>query len=97
MKSTSKSPTRVKVWVTQYAFTRGVFSVQVELREEYPYLAVRPASPEEGPPRYFHKPYWHLSEKEATAHVVKMAGDKLASLRKQMAKVTNIMNKAKAT
>lgn len=76
----------MKIWITKYALTQGVYSLEAEIDSDYPDMAVHRTRF----PSYFHKPYWHLTEEEAVAHAETMRVKKIVSLRKSIAKLENL-------
>jgi hypothetical protein len=72
----------MKVWITKYALTSGI---REEEAEEVGNDMVRVRG--EVFDSYFHLNEWHKTEELARSHVVLMIRSKLASLRKQEAKL----------
>lgn len=78
----------MKVYVTKYALTQGIFTLEGMVNTE-----VRPdgtmfcPDKSEGYQMSMFKPDWHETWEEALAHAEKMREKKIASLRKQMAKL----------
>lgn len=80
-------PKKVKVFITKYALTKGIFTAEVEIKEtDGRYFAV-----DQGKwCIYYHKPDFHLTYKEAKARAEEMQRKKIASLKKQLARVQNL-------
>lgn len=76
----------MNIWITKYALMQGVYSIEAELPSEYPGMAVHRTKYSS----YFHKPDWHLTEEEAVAHAETMRANKIASLRKSLAKLESL-------
>ena len=71
----SDEPKLMRVWITQYALTQGIFEKDVEWREgsstvarSAPYLTI------------YRKPDWHLTKAEAVGQAEAMREKKVASL-----------------
>jgi len=76
----------MKVWVTKYALTKGILEVEVDSPVEDERM-VRASG---GWTTYYHKPDWHMTKAEAVARAEEMRTKKLASLRKQAAKLEKL-------
>ena len=72
----------MKVWISKYALSRGVYAEEVEeMGDDF----VRAGSWS-----WFNKKQWHQTQDEAIKRAEEMRIAKLASLRKQIAKVEKI-------
>ena len=79
----------MKVWVTKYALSQGIYSADVE---ETSSLGLVVQRQENGSyPMYYHEEGrdWHRTEEAAVIKANKMVTDKIVSLRKQVAKLEN--------
>ena len=77
----------MRVWITTYALTTGIFVAEVEpARWGDPRAIHRRASPGVLS-AYYHKPNWHETREEAIRRAEEMRERKLASLRRAMAKL----------
>lgn len=84
------NPIFKQVWITKYALTEGVFAAKdakhcVSINESMISLENN---------RCFHKPDWHLTEKEAVARVIEMAKARLASLDESREKIEALLANA---
>ena len=75
---------RIRVWITKYALTQDVVTVEVEEPWATTPNMIRVVGKLSG---YFHKPDWHTSKEAAEARVAQMVEAKRKSLRKSMAKL----------
>lgn len=75
----------MKVWITKYAMTSGVFTAEGESIGQA-MCAVRPKG-HKGFTVYFHGNEWHTDEAKAIERFNQMKQKKIASLKKQLAKV----------
>lgn len=78
----------MKVWITKYALTQGIFEVEGETTQT-PGMFHAPKT-EKSFARSFFKPEWHETKEEAIAQAKKMREAKLKSLEKQIAKIKAI-------
>ena len=75
----------ITVWVTKYALTTGIIIEQVEEpNPERPHMIHAKAL---GPQAYFHGRDWHRTREDAVTRAKEMRIARLASLRKQIAKL----------
>ena len=74
----------MKVWITKYALTSGIFEVDAETCTSPSLIAVR--TPGELT-AYFHNNDWHKSKEDAIARAEAMRTKKIASIRKSIAKL----------
>jgi len=79
----------MKVWITKYALTQGIFEVDGEAKESSTLLYV-PKIRLGTFDAYYHKPDWHETKEEAVAQAEKMRVAKLKSLEKQVAKIRTL-------
>ena len=78
----------MKVWITKYALTKGIFEAEVEPATDNPGLVgVRNGGFQY---HYFHRPHWHESREAAVQQAKKMKLEKLSSLRKQLERIENL-------
>jgi len=70
----------VKVYITKRALTKGIFESEVS-RTHHPNMVTQSQGV------YYHKPDWHLTLDEAITRAKDMQQRKIASIRKQLAKV----------
>lgn len=75
----------MKVWITKYAMTFGVFTAEAEEAGQA-MCAVRPKECSSFT-AYYHGNDWHTDEAEAIEQFNQMKQKKIASLKKQLAKV----------
>lgn len=75
----------MKVWITKYALTQGVYEVEGEASFRDGMFCV-PRS-EKSFAAYYHKPDWHETKEEAIAQAEKMREAKVKSLERQLAKI----------
>lgn len=81
------NPTISKVWITKYALTKGVYTAEnvVHSLSTGGSMIVVHYKTSSGYTSTFciHKPYWHMTEDEARAQVVKMVEGKMKALIKK--------------
>lgn len=70
----------MKVYITQYALTDGIYTAEVE-HSIYDTMVVEK---NKGPLRTYHKPNWHTTKEEAIKRAEKMREDKIRSLKKSL-------------
>jgi len=75
-----------KVFVTKYALSVGIQSMDAEIDINTRMIAVR----DRGYVKYFHGTDWHLTLEEAKKKAETMRQRKIASLKKQIEKLENI-------
>ena len=75
------------VWITKYALSSGIFENDVEVCSAINPNMVSTVGSKGGWERCFHKPFWYESLKEANAHAETMRKARIASLKKQIAKM----------
>jgi hypothetical protein len=73
----------VIAWISKYALTKGVFSLEVIHIPEYPSM-VQDATHSDV---FFHGNDWHLTREEALDQAEKRRVKKIASLRSQLSKL----------
>lgn len=78
----------IKVWVTKYALTQGIFEKTGEVDEECPKMFC--ARNTGGLDEYYHYPEWHYSLSDAKEHAFKMKLSKIKSLKQKIVKLENI-------
>jgi len=76
----------MKVYVTQYALTKGILEKHVDVDNKFPNLACDL----QNRLAYYHKPYWHENYQDAVKHAQDMQTKKIKSLQKQLEKVCKI-------
>ncbi|HQI77300.1 MAG TPA: hypothetical protein PK384_12360 [Candidatus Latescibacteria bacterium] len=82
------SEKKIDVWITKYAFTKGIFKANAEPCTGSNMVKVGPTDLRWG--AYFHKGEWHLTKEAADARVREMAIRRIASLKKSLADVEKI-------
>jgi hypothetical protein len=75
----------VKVWITKYALTAGIYQEEVERTEHGVWK-----DDERGGGRGYYANAWHETADGAVARAEKMRAAKIASLEKQIAKLRNL-------
>jgi hypothetical protein len=73
-------------WITKYALTTGVYQAEVETYEDDPNMA----QAANGMHQYFHGDEWHRDKSSAIAKAESMRVKKLASLKKQIARLEKV-------
>ena len=72
----------MKVWISRYALSEGIFETQAELSRDFPdMISERPSY------AHYHKPDWHETKEEAIKRAEQMRIKKIASLKKQIEKL----------
>jgi hypothetical protein len=74
----------MKAWITKYALSKGVFEAEVV---ECNYRAARRI---DGPFAYYVEDDWHRTEEAAIARAEQMRTDRIASLRRQIARLEEL-------
>lgn len=74
----------MKVWITKYALTKGIYEAEVADAEPGETMVVQKTGYGFN---YFHRNDWHRTEEEAKKRADEMRVAKLASLRKQVNKL----------
>jgi hypothetical protein len=80
----------VKVWITKYALSQGIYSTDAEICTD---ISDKMISVKEKGSYYdqcFHKPDWYETMKEALEQAEKMKQRKIASLKKQVKKLESL-------
>lgn len=80
----------MRVWITKYALTEGVFDVEGEITSSFPDMCSWKSN---GYPCFAHGKDWHKTESEALARAEQMRMNKIASLRKQIQKLDKLVFK----
>jgi hypothetical protein len=80
----------MKVWITKYALTLGVFEAKAASISSDTMLVTGTKGVFAV---YYQKPDWHTDQESARLQVLKMGEAELVSLHKQMAKVKEVMDK----
>ncbi|HEY8937072.1 MAG TPA: hypothetical protein VIM65_17715 [Cyclobacteriaceae bacterium] len=65
-----------KVWISQYALTKGVYEQEVESSHVESMVSVQQSI------QCFHKPHWHHTKEEAIAQAEKMRDAQIDKLTK---------------
>ena len=80
----------MKVWITKYALTEGIFTVEVEEPEADGIVAVRSANQMT---TYYHGEGrdWHRTEESARRRAYQMCAKKLAALEKAKTKLLTMV------
>lgn len=76
----------MKVWISKYALTQGIYEVEGEIAESYSKMFCVPKSGKTFA-MYFHKPDWYETKAEAIVRAEQMRANKLKALDKQIAKI----------
>lgn len=75
----------MKVWITRYALSEGISEKEVVLSEGSPNMVLeRPSF------AHYHKPDWHETKESAIERAEQMRIKKIASLKKQIAKLEKL-------
>ena len=77
---------RIKAWVTKYALTHGILTAESEVSGQSPDM-IRFFWGEPSGMLYVHGGDWHRTEEAAIQRAEEMRTRKIASLRKQIAKL----------
>ena len=84
----------IKVWITKYALSKGIFTAEAEVCTEGPSpcgMITVPGSQSLMDCRYHGQGRdWHTSEASAKAKAEKMRSKKIASMKKQIKKLEGI-------
>jgi hypothetical protein len=84
----------MKVWITKYALTKGIFEIEARIVEDFKGMAVYKL---EGScmHEYAHAGEWYKSYEEALEKAEDMRNKKIISLQKQIIKLNDINFKKK--
>lgn len=80
----------MKVWITSYALTKGVFEIEAEICEDTIYQGSMIKEVSEGLPIYYHKPHWWHSKELALVRAEQMRNAKIKSMEKQIEKLKKL-------
>lgn len=75
----------MKVWITKYALTKGVFEINAEICEDTQESMIEEVGA--GWLTYYHKPHWWPSKESALLRAEQMRNAKIKSLQKQITKL----------
>jgi hypothetical protein len=81
----------MRVWITKYALTRGIYSVDVVQVDD---KMVKEHMRDHGY-AYYHKPYWHETVAAAHEHAIKMMNRRRVSLQTEIRKLDLLIEKMK--
>ena len=84
----------MRVWITKYALTTGVFTAEVE-RSQLDDAEKRIIHRQDTHSDYYLKPDWHETKKEAEQRVLVMIEAKIKSLRKSLEKYNSMLAQVK--
>jgi hypothetical protein len=79
----------MKVYITKYATTIGIFKKEGNVSGEHPNMFCCPKN-EYGHTEYYHKPYWHESLEEAKKHAEDLRQKQIKALQKKLQKLENL-------
>ncbi len=79
----------MKVWITRYALSEGIFEVEAEKINMMGMIKYPPLTPTIGN-CYSHKPDWHETFDDALNQAERMRTRKIASLRAQLEKLEKL-------
>lgn len=79
----------IKVWVTRYALTRGIFTQDV-IQTSIPAMVKTQPLQRYYPSLYYNKPDWHLTEQEARADWERRITKAIAAAEKKIKKLKAI-------
>ncbi len=79
----------MKIWVTKYALTTGIFSADAEVNSG---VAIVPMF--RVPTQYFHGNDWHETPEAALARAEEMRKKRIIALNRNIAKLQNLEFKA---
>jgi len=71
----------MKFWITKHALTKGVYSEEVEPTHS-PDVVKRKREFS-----FYHRPYWHQTEKQANLHAEILVQKKIRTLKSSLAKL----------
>jgi hypothetical protein len=78
----------MKVWITQYALTKGILELEAEVSSASAQMVT--SKNENGYVGHFHKPHWHERKQDAIDFSNGMRLRKIAGLKKQITKLENL-------
>ena len=78
----------MKVWISKYALTQGIYEVDAEVSEHTAtMIIVTPNDRLAGVLQFFHHDQWHLTKELAAAKAEQMRKRKIKSLEKALATI----------
>jgi len=83
---------KITAWITKYALTQGIFSVEAEVCSEISEKMIKELKSgfSADVSGTYHKPDWHETKKDAVIQAEKMRTAKIASLKKSIAKIEKL-------
>lgn len=75
----------MKVWITKYALTEGIYETKAE--DCFDISPTMISAKEDGWIKCFHGNEWHRTREGAVSHANEMKTKRIASLKRQLAKV----------
>jgi hypothetical protein len=86
-----KKGSEMKFFVTKYALTDGIIECEGEICSDVSEKMIAVKNKHHFPDKtHYHKPYWHVTRSGAAAHAEELRVKKIASLRKQIAKLEKL-------
>lgn len=76
----------MKVWISKYALTKGIYEVEV-ITTEFETMVVDKSNPTF---MFYHKGEWHKTKEDAIKRAEEMRNKKIKSLEKQINKLKNM-------
>lgn len=77
--------TIMTIWITKYALTKGIYSVEAEIDANIDMAVMRGSFSE-----YFHKSEWWKTEQDAKKKAEEMRKTRIASLKKSLKKMEDL-------
>ena len=81
---------QIRVWITKYALTRGIYQRHVEVCDPETSPDGMIVSATTGYPAYFRKQDWRHTREEAAARAHEMRVKKIAALKRQIKKLESM-------
>ena len=72
----------MKVWITKYALTRGIYEIEAKVCKSVNSQMIQEVGGQYS--MYYHNDEWHETKKEAVAYAESMRDKKIASLKKKI-------------
>ena len=80
----------MRVWITKYALTSGIQEAEARVSNTSEKMIVAESGNGRGVGKCYRKPHWHKTFQDANERAGEMRTQKIASLRKQIAKLESL-------
>lgn len=79
----------MKVWITKYALTQGLYLIDgyIDARKDTMFVRTKISG---GPPEYYNKPYWHKHKADALRHAHELRLKRVDALKRSITKIEGL-------